>query len=186
MPQGNLRRRLHRNPVPSPYICSGGLCIDPCVGVLCGTGKTCVNGACVTTCDCPAAAAARCRVRPRPASAWTTAVRTSPAAPASLQGRRLRCHLHRRAVCPSGQRCTAGACIDDTGTGPRAIPMAASVATTSAAGAQHRRLHLPARGRQQREQRHGDLPPACCCSAPRCGVRAAAPRLIAPAQFQAR
>ncbi|MFO0574467.1 MAG: putative metal-binding motif-containing protein [Polyangia bacterium] len=97
---------------PGSQVCRVGRCVDPCTGVTCGSGQVCQNGACVSGCDCYPCG------DPGLACSKTSNLCVESACVAQTCGAGDVCRggscvsACTDAVCPSGQRCTDGQCVD--------------------------------------------------------------------------
>ncbi|MCA9579747.1 MAG: hypothetical protein H6726_14800 [Sandaracinaceae bacterium] len=108
---------------PGAQVCRVGACVDPCANVTCGAMKVCEGGICVDTCSCTGCGAGfSCAATGQCLD--TDCVNVSCAAGTVCDPSNGNCvDACIGAVCPDGQMCTAGSCVDipistpDGGTG---------------------------------------------------------------------
>ena len=98
---------------PGEQVCRVGSCVDPCAGVTCGAMKVCSGGICVDTCSCAGCGATlsceeatgQCVDPDCVDVTCADGLFCSPATGACVDA----CS---GAVCPDGQMCTMGNCVD--------------------------------------------------------------------------
>ncbi len=114
------------NSCPSNQVCkpksdlSGFDCVDSCAAVNCPSGQTCVNGACVATCDPACVNGQVCDMTQNPPKCIDN--QCPPGAcpngaycdPVTGDCKDYPCE---GVLCPSGQACQDGECVTDSGTG---------------------------------------------------------------------
>lgn len=97
---------------PGAQICRVGRCVDACAGVTCPSGQVCQGGACVIGCDCyPCGDPATGCSKTTNLCVASECVNISCAAGTVCQGGQC-VPACQGAVCPEGQECTLGNCVD--------------------------------------------------------------------------
>ncbi|HRI69220.1 MAG TPA: MopE-related protein, partial [Polyangium sp.] len=101
---------------------TGTNCVATCAGVPCSTGQTCVNGTCVDTCDPPCAMGQVCDMTAPKPTCVTDMCNPNPCTNGACcqtinGGTSFTCGNCpcEGVICPTGQVCQAGSCIDGGG-----------------------------------------------------------------------
>lgn len=98
---------------PGAQVCRVGRCVDPCDGITCEGDRVCDGGVCVPTCDClPCSGGLACGGAGTCVDAACVDVDCS-ATPGTLCVEGTCVDACIGALCPSGQHCEVGACVDD-------------------------------------------------------------------------
>jgi MYXO-CTERM domain-containing protein len=97
---------------PGDQVCRVGRCVDPCDGITCDGDRICDGGVCVPTCDClPCSAGLACGGAGTCVDAACVDVDCTTPGTICVEGACVDACVG--ALCPVGQHCEIGACIDD-------------------------------------------------------------------------
>lgn len=101
---------------PHGQVCRVGVCVDPCAAITCDSGQVCVNGVCTDNCNCVKCVAGNtCQPDGRCLNDACIGISCNAGEYCDANGA---CQdACTGAVCPEGQICMMGQCIDDPNPG---------------------------------------------------------------------